>query len=107
MNDLSPIEDALKDIKEGKIVIVVDDMSEDTEGNLIKAAELVTPEDINFMSREAGGLLAVAGTPEKIEQLGLELIGLRANTLRNTNFGVTIDAREGTTSGDSAGEKSA
>ena len=102
MPDFSPIEDALADIKNGKMVLVADDISEDSEGDLIMAAELVMPENITFFSREAGGLMAVAGTGERIEQLDLELIGVKANTLRNTNFGITIDARVGTASGASA-----
>ncbi|MFC1692993.1 GTP cyclohydrolase II [Candidatus Latescibacterota bacterium] len=105
MPDFSPIEDALKEIKNGKIILVVDDMSEETEGNLIMAAELATQKDVRFLSREAGGLIAVAGTSERIEDLDLELIGLRTKTLRDTHFGVTIDALEGTTTGASAADQ--
>jgi len=107
MSDFSTIEEAINDIKNGKTVLVVDDLSEETEGNLIKAAELVTPEDVNFMSREAGGLIAVAGTSERIEDLDLELFGKRLNTLHSTHFGATIDAREGTVSGNSAADRAA
>jgi len=107
MPDFSSIEDAINDIKKGRMVLVVDDLSEETEGNLIMTAELVTPEDVNFMSREAGGLIAVAGTSERIEELDLELLGKRLNTLRSTHFGATIDAREGTVSGDSAADRAA
>ncbi|HUT63824.1 MAG TPA: bifunctional 3,4-dihydroxy-2-butanone-4-phosphate synthase/GTP cyclohydrolase II [Anaerolineae bacterium] len=105
MVDFSPIDDALSDIRKGKMVLVVDDMSEETEGNLIMAAELVTIEAINFMSRETRGLIAVAGTSERIEHLDLEIVGLKANTLRNRNFGITIDAHKGTTSGSSAADR--
>ncbi len=105
MPDFSSIEESLKNIKNGKMVLVVDDMSEDTEGNLIMAAELVTPEDVNFMSHESGGIVAVAGTSDKIEKLGLEIIGLKANTLRGANFGVTIDALPGTTTGASSKDR--
>jgi len=105
MNDFSAVEKALQDIADGRMVLVIDDEEENTEGNLIKAAELVTPGDIAFLSREAGGLIAVAGTSERIEELDLELIGVRTNTLRNTNFGVTIDAREGTAGGASAADQ--
>ncbi|MFC1541881.1 GTP cyclohydrolase II, partial [Candidatus Latescibacterota bacterium] len=68
-------------------------------------AELVTPEKINFMNRESGGIIAVSGTNERIENLGLELIGLKANTLQGTQFGITIDAITGTTSGASAKDR--
>ncbi len=107
MPDFSSIDDALEEIRNGKMVIVTDDESEETEGDLIMAAELVTPENITFYTRKVGGLIAVAGTGERIEELDLELVGVRANTLRNINFGITIDAREGTTSGASAKDRAA
>lgn len=106
MPDFSSIEEALENIKNGKMVVVVDDMSEDTEGNIIMGAELVTPETVNFMSRESGGIVGVAGTSQKIEELDLEIVGFKANTLRGTQFGVTIDARHGTTTGVSAQDRS-
>ena len=105
MSDFNSIDDALKDIKDGKMVLVVDDVSEDTEGDIIMAAELVTPEDINLMSRESRGIIAVAGTSEKIEELDLEIIGLKTNTLRGIQFGVTIDAIPGTTTGASSKDR--
>ena len=107
MPDFSPIDNALSDFRNSKMVLVIDDMSENTEGDIIKAAELVTPEDITFLSREAGGLIAVAGTSERIEQLDLELVGVRLDSLRNRNFGITIDAREGTASGASSADRAA
>ena len=105
MSDFDSIDNALKDIKVGKMVLVVDDMSEETEGDIIMAAELVTPEDINFMSCESRGLIAVAGTSERIEELDLEIIGLKTNTLRGIQFGVTIDAIPGTTTGASSKDR--
>lgn len=105
MPDFCPIEDAIKDIKNGKMIIVVDDMSENTEGNLIMAAELVTPKDISFMGREGGGTVAVSGTSHRIEELELGLVGVREKTLRNTHFRITIDAMKGTSSGASAEEQ--
>jgi len=105
MSDFDLIDDALKDIKDGKMVLVVDDVSENTEGDIIMAAELVTPEDINFMSRESRGIIAVAGKSERIEELNLEIIGLKANTLRGIQFGVTIDAISGTTTGESSKDR--
>lgn len=105
MSDFNTIEEALQDIKQGEMVLVVDDTSEDTQGNLIKAAELVTAEDINFLIREAGGVFAVAGTPERIEELDLDLVGLKINALENRQFGVAIDALDGTTTGASAADR--
>jgi 3,4-dihydroxy 2-butanone 4-phosphate synthase/GTP cyclohydrolase II len=107
MPDFSTIETAIEEIRKGKMVLVVDDMSEEAEGNLIMAAELITPRDINFLNREAGGLIAVSGTPERMAELDLEHIGKRTKTLRNTWFGVTIDALQGSSSGASAAERAA
>jgi len=104
MPDFSSIHDAISDIQSGKMVVVVDDMSEHTEGNLLKAAELITQNDINFFIREAAGLFAVAGTSQRIEELDLEIVGLKITALRNTSFGVTIDALKGTTSGASVSD---
>lgn len=107
MSDFTPIAEALVDFQQGAMLVVVDDTSDDTEGNLIKAAELTTPADVNFMSRESGGMVAVAGTSERIESLHLEMTGLKTNTLRGTPFGVTIDALPGTSTGASAEDRAA
>jgi 3,4-dihydroxy 2-butanone 4-phosphate synthase/GTP cyclohydrolase II len=107
MPDFSTIETAIEEIRKGRMVLVVDDMSEEAEGNLIMAAGLVNPRDINFMNREGGGLIAVSGTPERIAELDLEHHGMRTRTLRNTWFGVTIDALKGSSSGASAAERAA
>ena len=107
MPDFFSIEEALQDIKDGKMVLVVDDMSEGTEGNIIKAAELVTASDISFFIREAAGFFAVAGTTERIEELDLELVGLKTTALRNRQYGVAIDALKGTASGASAEDMAA
>ena len=105
MPDFASIEMALDAVREGRMIIVVDDPSDDTEGNIIMAAELVRPEDVAFIQREGCGSIAVAGTSERFEALDLDLVGLRTNTLRNRNFGIAIDAREGATSGASAADK--
>ena len=105
MPDFSTIKEAIEDIQNGKMVLVVDDMSEDTEGDLIMAAELVTPADITYMSRVSGGIIAVSGTAERIEELDLDLSGMRSRTLRGTQFGITIDARKGTTTGASSEDR--
>jgi 3,4-dihydroxy 2-butanone 4-phosphate synthase / GTP cyclohydrolase II len=105
MTDFSSIETAFENIRNGRMVLVLDDASDDSGGDLIMAAERVTPNDINFMSRESGGLIAVAGTPERIAELDLEYHGLPMKTLRNTWFGVTIDAFRGTSTGASAADR--
>ncbi len=105
MSDFSTIEDALAAIRDGRMVLVVDDPSEDTEGNAIMAAELVQARDVAFLQREAGGTVAVAGTALRFEELDLDLVGFRTNTLRNRNFGIAVDARRGTVSGASAADK--
>ncbi len=107
MADFGTVEQAIEDIRNGRMVLVTDDVSDETEGNLIVAAERVTPGIITFFIREAGGLVAAAGSGDIIERLGLEISGFRSNTLRNTNFGITIDAREGTTAGASAADQAA
>jgi 3,4-dihydroxy 2-butanone 4-phosphate synthase / GTP cyclohydrolase II len=105
MPDFTSIEAALDALRAGRMILVVDDPSDNTEGNVVMAAELVRSEDIAFIQRECGGTIAVAGTAERFETLDLDLVGLRTNTLRNRNFGIAIDAREGTTSGASATDK--
>lgn len=107
MSDFSSIETAIEDIRAGRMVLVADDLSEEAEGNLIMAAEITTPADINFMSREGGGIIAVSGTADRISTLDLEYRGVRAKTARNTWFGTTIDAINGAVSGASAAERAA
>ncbi len=97
----APIEDAIEDIKQGKMVIVVDDENRENEGDFIMAAEKVTPEAINFMAKYGRGLICLALTEDRFHELQLDLP--IANTSKHgTNFGIPIDAREGTTTGTSA-----
>ncbi len=96
------IEEALKDIKEGKMVILVDDEDRENEGDLCMAAELVTPEAINFMARYARGLICLTLTEEKADSLGLEPMVRDNTSMYRTAFTVSIDARDGTTTGISA-----
>lgn len=105
MPDFSSIETSLGMIRDGKMLLVVDDLSEETEGNLIMAAELVTAADVNFMNREGGGMIAVSGTSERIADLDLDYRGVRKNSLRSTWFGITIDALKGTSKGASAADR--
>jgi 3,4-dihydroxy 2-butanone 4-phosphate synthase / GTP cyclohydrolase II len=93
------IEDALEDIAEGKMVVVVDDEDRENEGDLVMAAQFVTPDAINFMTRQAGGWICLALTPERCDELDLELMAAKNESSYETPFTVTIEAREGVTTG--------
>ena len=96
------IEEAIDDIRNGKMVIVVDDADRENEGDLIMAAELVRPEDVNFITREARGMLCVAITKERAKELDLEFMVRENTALHETPFTVSVDAKDGTTTGISA-----
>src|SRR4051794_26420204 len=93
------IEDALEDIAAGKMVVVVDDEDRENEGDLVMAAQFITPDAINFMTRQAGGWICLALTPDRCDDLGLELMAAKNETPHQTPFTVTIEAREGVTTG--------
>ena len=95
----SPIDEALEDIAAGKMVVVVDDESRENEGDLVLAAQFVTPDAINFMTRQAGGWICLAMTPERCDELELEMMTLKNESSHETPFTVTIEAREGVTTG--------
>ncbi|MBJ7332424.1 MAG: bifunctional 3,4-dihydroxy-2-butanone-4-phosphate synthase/GTP cyclohydrolase II [Solirubrobacteraceae bacterium] len=101
----STIEEALEDIAAGKMVVVVDDEDRENEGDLVMAAEHVTPEAINFMTRQAGGWICLALTPERCDELGLELMAAKNESQYETPFTVTIEAAEGVTTGISAADQ--
>ncbi|MEI8032099.1 MAG: bifunctional 3,4-dihydroxy-2-butanone-4-phosphate synthase/GTP cyclohydrolase II [Chlorobiaceae bacterium] len=97
------IESALEDIREGKLVIVIDDEDREDEGDFIAAADLVTTEMVNFITREARGLLCVAVTMERAKELQLDPMVQRNTSQHETNFTVSVDAvAEGVTTGISA-----
>src|SRR5581483_6280173 len=104
---VASIEEGLADIREGKMVILVDDEDRENEGDLCLAAEKVTPEAINFMARYGRGLICLAMTEERLRELDLPLIvDAPANTsLFQTAFSVPIDARVGVTTGISAADR--
>jgi 3,4-dihydroxy 2-butanone 4-phosphate synthase / GTP cyclohydrolase II len=95
----STIEEALEDIASGKMVVVVDDENRENEGDLVLAAQFVTPDAINFMTRQAGGWICLAMTPERCNELELEMMTLKNESSHETPFTVTIEAREGVTTG--------
>lgn len=102
---LSSIEDIIADIKCGKPVIIVDDEDRENEGDLIIAADLATPENINFMAKEGRGLICLPMEREIVERLGLELMGRGDNSRHKTAFTVSIEAKEGVTTGISAADR--
>ncbi|OQB59135.1 MAG: Riboflavin biosynthesis protein RibBA [Bacteroidetes bacterium ADurb.Bin145] len=90
-NILNSIEDAVDDIKKGKILIVVDDEDRENEGDFICAAELITPEIVNFMAKHGRGLICVALPEERCEELELDLMVGNNTSLHETQFTVSVD----------------
>ncbi len=91
MTKLNTISEAIKDIKQGKVVIVVDDENRENEGDFIAAAEMVTPEMINFMATHGRGLICAPLTEERCEDLGLNMMVKNNTVLHNTQFTVSVD----------------
>ena len=99
------IEEAIEDIKAGKMLIVVDDPDRENEGDLVMAAEFVTPKDVNFITREGRGILCLPITEEKAKDLNLDLMVQNNTALHGTPFSVSIDYKHGTTTGISAHDR--
>src|SRR5512144_2248331 len=99
------IEDAIEDIRQGKMVILVDDEDRENEGDLTLAAEMVTPERINFMAKHGRGLICLTMTAEKCEQLRLPLMVASNTSSFGTAFTVSIEAKKGVTTGISAADR--
>lgn len=104
---LNSIDEAIKDIKDGKIVIVVDDEDRENEGDFVCAAEKITPEMVNFMLKEGRGLLCVPLTEERCAELDLNMQVVNNTSLHATPFTVSIDKIEGCTTGVSAEDRAA
>jgi 3,4-dihydroxy 2-butanone 4-phosphate synthase/GTP cyclohydrolase II len=102
---ISTIEEALEDIKAGRMVILVDDENRENEGDLVLAAQHTTPEAINFMITHARGLVCLTMTPEKIDSLGLPQMVRDNRSPFQTAFTVSIEARRGVTTGISAADR--
>ena len=102
---LSSVEDIIEDARNGRIVILVDDEDRENEGDLYIPAQMATPEAINFMARYGRGLICLAMTRERVEQLGLPLMARENGTRHQTAFTVSIEAREGVTTGISASDR--
>jgi len=102
----SPIEDILKDIAAGKMIVLVDDENRENEGDIVCAAEKITPDLVNFMARFARGLICVPMTEDRAESLGLHPQSHTNTSQFGTAFTVTVDAAEGVTTGISAADRS-
>jgi 3,4-dihydroxy 2-butanone 4-phosphate synthase / GTP cyclohydrolase II len=102
---LSSIEEIVADVRAGKPVIIVDDENRENEGDLIIAGQKATPENINFMAKEGRGLICLPMERAMAERLGLELMGRGNNTHHRTAFTVSIEAKEGVTTGISAADR--
>ena len=103
---LSKIEEAIDDIRNGKMVIVIDDEDRENEGDLTMAAEMVTPEAINFMATYGRGLICVPMLGEQLDRLNLPLMGSKNTASLSTAFTVSVDSLIGTTTGISASDRS-
>jgi 3,4-dihydroxy 2-butanone 4-phosphate synthase/GTP cyclohydrolase II len=101
------IESVIEDIKEGEMIILVDDEDRENEGDLMIAAEKVTPEAINFMTKYGRGLVCLSLTPERIEELKLPMMVSNNRSKFQTAFTVSIEARRGVTTGISAADRAA
>ncbi|HYR66802.1 MAG TPA: 3,4-dihydroxy-2-butanone-4-phosphate synthase, partial [Reyranella sp.] len=98
-------EDIIEEARKGRMFILVDDEDRENEGDLVIPAQCATPEAINFMAKHARGLICLALTRERVEQLGLALMAQNNGTRHQTAFTVSIEAREGVTTGISAPDR--
>jgi len=99
------IEEALEELRLGRMVVVCEDTGDDDEGELAIAAQFATPDAINFMAKEGRGLIRVALTPERCDELELDVMAARHESELRTDFLVSVEAREGVTTGISAADR--
>jgi 3,4-dihydroxy 2-butanone 4-phosphate synthase/GTP cyclohydrolase II len=102
---LSPIEDIIEDARNGRMFILVDDEDRENEGDLIVPAQMATPDAINFMAKHCRGLICLALDSARVRQLGLPLMAQHNASRHETAFTVSIEAREGVTTGISAADR--
>jgi 3,4-dihydroxy 2-butanone 4-phosphate synthase / GTP cyclohydrolase II len=102
---LSPIEDIIADARDGKMFILVDDEDRENEGDLVIPAQFATPAAINFMAKFGRGLICLSMTEARVKKLGLNLMSRDNNSRHQTAFTVSIEAREGVTTGISAADR--
>src|SRR5258708_280524 len=101
----NPIESVIADVQRGKMVIVVDDADRENEGDLIMAAQHVTPAAVNFMAKHARGLICAPTTSERLQQLGIERMVRQNRETFKTDFQVSVDAVRGVSTGISAADR--
>jgi 3,4-dihydroxy 2-butanone 4-phosphate synthase/GTP cyclohydrolase II len=101
------VEDAVEEIREGRIVLVVDDADRENEGDFVMAAEKATPQAVNFMATHGRGIICLPVTGERLDALGIPLMVTAKPASHETAFTVSIDARRGTTTGTSAFDRAA
>lgn len=104
---LSKIEDAIDDVKTGKMVVIVDDEDRENEGDLAMAAELITPEAVNFMATEGRGLICVPMMAQRLDQLRIPMMVYENTARLGTAFTVSVDVLKGATTGISAQDRAA
>ncbi len=105
MNWLSSIEEVIEDARAGKMFILVDDEGRENEGDIVIPAQMANSEVINFMAKHARGLICLSMTQARVDELGLPLMSQRNQALHSTAFTVSIEAREGVTTGISAADR--
>ncbi|NLR73923.1 bifunctional 3,4-dihydroxy-2-butanone-4-phosphate synthase/GTP cyclohydrolase II [Leeia aquatica] len=105
VSEIAPIQDIISDMRAGRMVILVDEEDRENEGDLVLAAEFVTPEAINFMAKHGRGLICLTLTEERCQFLGLPMMAQRNGTQFGTAFTVSIEAAEGVTTGISAADR--
>jgi 3,4-dihydroxy 2-butanone 4-phosphate synthase/GTP cyclohydrolase II len=103
---LNSIEEIIEDLRQGKMVVIMDDEDRENEGDLLMAADCVTPDAINFMATHGRGLICLTLTRERCEQLRLPLMVNTNEQVQATNFTISIEAAEGVTTGISAADRS-
>src|SRR5947208_16381246 len=101
---VSPITDIIAELRAGRMVILVDEEHRENEGDLMLAADFVTPDAINFMAKYGRGLICLTVTEERCRQLDLPLMVTSNSSVHGTNFTVSIEAAEGCSTGISAAD---
>jgi len=104
-NSIARVERAIADVKKGKLVILTDDEDRENEGDLVMAAEKVTPQAINFMAREGRGLICLSLTEDRVRQLALPLLVTDNTSPYQTAFTISVEAAKGVTTGISAADR--
>ena len=102
---LNTTEEIIEDIRQGKMVVIMDDEDRENEGDLLMASSAVTPDDVNFMARYGRGLICMTLTQERCQQLNLPLMITGTDLIESTNFTMSIEAAEGVTTGISAADR--